>query len=92
LKEQSESVSVDPSKLTELQREMDQTENALKDAQQKHLGIENQLSLATGSKQQITRKIQELQHALSQASARFTALQKPATKTGKQPKLNYLVA
>lgn len=75
LQEQGESVSVDPAKLTELQREMDQTENALKNEQQKHQELDNQLSAATGSKQQIARKIQELQHALSLASARFTALQ-----------------
>ena len=74
LKEQSELVFVDSSKLTELQSEIDQTEYTLKEQNLKHQDIENQLSVAIQLKQQITGKIQELQHALSQATARFNAL------------------
>lgn len=74
LKEQSELVFVDSSKLTELQAEIDQTEYTLKEQSLKHQDIESQLSVAVQLKQQITNKIQALQHALSQVTARFNAL------------------
>lgn len=75
LKEQSELASIDQSRLTEQQLEMDQAEFALNDENRKHHEIENQLITATQFKQQITSTIQELQHTLSQATARFNALQ-----------------
>ncbi len=75
LKEKSELISIDPSRLTEQQLEMDQAEYALNEENRKHQDIENQLVAATQFKQQITNKIQELQHTLSQATARFNALQ-----------------
>ncbi|WP_297325113.1 chromosome segregation protein SMC [Nitrosomonas sp.] len=75
LKEQNELISVETSRLTELQSAMDQTECALQEQSLKHQDIENQLSAAIQYKQQITSKIQELQHALSQTTARFHALQ-----------------
>ena len=75
LKEQNELVSIDPSRLTELQLEMDQTENALNEENLKHQDKETQLNAATQFKQQINLEIQELQHTLSQATARFNALQ-----------------
>lgn len=75
LKEQSEFVLIDPSQLTELQQQIDNTENRLEEEQVKHQEIEIQLSAITQSKQHIVRGIQELQQTLSQASARHTALQ-----------------
>ncbi len=75
LKEQNELLSIDPSRLTELQLEMDQAEYTLKEQNLKHEDIENQLAAANKFKQQITTEIQELQHTLSQATARFNALQ-----------------
>jgi len=75
LKEQSELVFVDPSKLAELQSAMDETERTLQEQDLKHQDIENQLSVAVQYKQQVTSKTQTLQHALSQATARFGALQ-----------------
>lgn len=75
LKEQKELVSVDPDGLTKLQLEMDQAEQTLNEENRKHRDIENQFTAATQTKQQITGKIQELQHTLSQATARFNALQ-----------------
>ncbi len=74
-KEQSELISVETSKLTELQSAMDQAECASQEHSLKHQDIENQLSVAIQHKQQMTSKIQELQHALSQTTARFHALQ-----------------
>jgi len=74
LKEQSELVFVDSSKLTELQSKIDRAEYTLKEQNLKHQEIENHLSVAIQLKQQITSEIQELQHALSQATARFNAL------------------
>lgn len=75
LQEQSEFVLIDPSQLTELQHQIDNTENRLEEEQCKHQEIETQLSAITQSKQHIVRGIQELQQTLSQASARHTALQ-----------------
>jgi len=75
LKEQSELASFDQSRLTEQQLEMDQAESALNEENRKHQDNENQLITATQFKQQITSKIQELQNTLSQATARFNALQ-----------------
>jgi chromosome segregation protein len=75
LKEKSELISIDPSRLTEQQLEMDQAEYALNEENRKYQDIENQLVAATQFKQQITNKIQELQHTLSQATAHFNALQ-----------------
>ena len=74
-KEQNEFVLIDPAQLTELQHAIEQTESELKEEQRKHLKIEQQLSAAIHSKQQIAQKIQQSQHALSQAIARHTALQ-----------------
>lgn len=74
LQEQSEFVLIDPSQLAQLQQQIDSTENKLKEEQLKHQEIETQLSAITQSKQHIVRTIQELQQALSQASARHTAL------------------
>ncbi|NBQ68875.1 MAG: chromosome segregation protein SMC [Nitrosomonadaceae bacterium] len=75
LQEQNEFVLIDPSQLTQLQHQIDNTENKLKEEQLKQLEIETQLSAITQSKQHIARTIQELQQALSQASAGHTALQ-----------------
>ncbi|MER0171483.1 MAG: chromosome segregation protein SMC [Nitrosomonas sp.] len=75
LQEQSEFVLIDPSQLTELQQQIDNTENRLEEEQVKHQEIETQLSAITQSKQHIARTIHELQQTLSQASARHTALQ-----------------
>lgn len=75
LKEQNELVSIDPSRLTELQLEMDQAKNALNEENLKHQDKETQLNAATQFKQQINLEIQGLQHTLSLATARFNALQ-----------------
>jgi chromosome segregation protein len=75
LKEQSELVASDSSLLAERQLEMDQAECALKEHSLKHQDSEHRLSAAILHKQQVTDKVQELQHSLSQATARFSALQ-----------------
>lgn len=75
LKEQSELVSIDLAGLTKLQLEMDQADYALNEENRKHQDIENQLTAVTQFKQQVASKIQELQHTLSQTTARFNALQ-----------------
>jgi chromosome segregation protein len=75
LTEQNELASIDESMLIELQLKVDQAEYALKKESQEHQNLENQLSAAIKLKQQITNRTQELQHALSQATARFNALQ-----------------
>ncbi|SFE08766.1 chromosome segregation protein SMC [Nitrosomonas sp. Nm166] len=88
LQEQSELVFIDLSRLAELQLEMDQAENTLKQLNLKHQDIENQLSVANQRKHQITHEIQELQHALSQATARFNALQNLQQKLESNQNLN----
>lgn len=75
LTEQNELASIDESMLIELQLKVNQAEYALKEESQEHQNLENKLSAAIKLKQQITHKTQELQHALSQATARFNALQ-----------------
>ncbi len=87
LKEQSELASIDPAGLTKLQLEMDQAEHALNEENRKHQDIENQFTAATQFKQQITSKIQELQHTLSQTTARFNALQNLQQKLENDPSL-----
>ncbi len=87
LTEQSELVSIDPDGLTKLQLEMDQAEHALNEENRKHQDIENKFTAATQFKQQITSKIQELQHTLSQTTARFNALQNLQQKLENDPSL-----
>ena len=73
--EQNELASIDDSQLTVLQLKITQAELVLKEENQKYQAIESQLSAAVQLKQQIESENQELQHALSQAIARFNALQ-----------------
>ena len=92
LKEQNELASIDHSLLTELQLKVNQAEYTLKEESQKHQNIENQLSAAIKLKQQITSKIQELQHALSHATARFKALQNLQQKLENNENLNIWIS
>lgn len=73
--EQNELASIDDSQLTVLQLKITQAELVLKEENQKYQAIESQLSATVQLKQQIESENQELQHALSQAMARFNALQ-----------------
>jgi chromosome segregation protein len=75
LKEQTELAAIDQPRLIALESEISQIDLALQAEQQKHLDMQSQLSAAIQLKQTITNEIQELQHALSQATARFKALQ-----------------
>lgn len=88
LREQNELVFIDLSRLSELQLEMDQAENTLKQLNRKHHEIESQVSVANQRKNQIVHQIQELQHALSQATARFKALQNLQQKIESNQNLN----
>lgn len=72
--EQNELISIEPSRLIELQSEIEQIERALKDGNVKCQSLENHLSEATKNKHKITNKIQKLQQTLFQATARFAAL------------------
>lgn len=72
--EQNELISIESSRLTELQSEVAHIERALKDGILKCQNLENHLSDAIKNKQHITDNIQALQHTLSQAIARFSAL------------------
>ncbi|PSJ18848.1 chromosome segregation protein SMC [Nitrosomonas supralitoralis] len=86
--EQAELIFVESSMLTELQSKIDQIECALKAENLKCQNLENHLSKATKNKQQITSKIQELQHALTQATARFTALNNLQSRLNNNQDLN----
>lgn len=88
LKEQTELASVDQPQLIAIESTITQADHALLQEQQKHQGLEAQLSAAIQLKQQITSKSQELEHALSQAIARFKALQNLQQKLDNNQNLN----
>lgn len=73
--EQNESERIDPWKLSELEAATKQTESAFNEENLKIQKTQNELSIAIKNKEQIATKIQELQQAKSQATARFDALQ-----------------
>ncbi len=75
LKEQNDLISIDSTRLNELTLEMNKTEHALNDLNLEYQDLERQLFASNQSQQNITHQIQELQHTLSQATARFNALQ-----------------
>ncbi len=74
LNEQTGLISTHPSQLEQLQQALDKMKCALQKQSLKQQTIEKQLAASTEYKQQITSKIQNLQHKLSQIMARFNAL------------------
>ncbi|SEP92363.1 chromosome segregation protein SMC [Nitrosomonas ureae] len=86
--EQNELISIEPSMLMELQSEIAHIERALKDGTLKCKSLENHLSDAAINKQHIIDNIQALQHALSQAIARFSALDDLQKKLNNNQDLN----
>jgi chromosome segregation protein len=74
LKEQNELIPGDPFKLNALQSEMDEATNLSKEQNLNHENLKNQHLSAIQHQQLIANKIQQLQHALSQVTARFQAL------------------
>ncbi len=75
VKEQSDLISIDSTRLNELKLEMNKTEHALNNLNLEYQDLEHQFFASNQSQQNITHHIQELQHTLSQATARFSALQ-----------------
>ncbi len=89
LKEQTELAAIDQPRLIALESEISQIDLALQAEQQKHLDMQRQLSAAIQLKQTITNETQELQHALSQSTARFKALQNLQQKLDNNQNLSY---
>ncbi|MBX3617801.1 chromosome segregation protein SMC [Nitrosomonas sp.] len=75
INEQNESERIDPWQLSELEAVSKQTENAFNERNSETQKAQNELSSAIKNKEQVALKIQELQQTISQASARFDALQ-----------------
>ncbi|MGZ0020709.1 chromosome segregation protein SMC [Nitrosomonas sp. wSCUT-2] len=75
IKEKNESEYIDPQKLVELEAAAKQMEEALNEENHALLGAQNQLSDRIAKKEQIAAQLQKTQQAISQATARFNALQ-----------------
>lgn len=88
MQEQKEFAVIDPDQMAELQHKTSHAEQTLQAAQQKQQILENQLLAATATKQQTASKLQELQHALSQTTARHAALQNLQQKLETNQHLN----
>ncbi|MER2512386.1 MAG: chromosome segregation protein SMC [Nitrosomonas ureae] len=86
--EQNELIPIQPSRLMELQSETAHIEHTLKDGTLKCQSLENHLSDANKNKQQIIGNIQARQHTLSQAIARFSALNDLQKKLNNNQDLN----
>lgn len=75
IKEKNESEYIDPQKLVELEAATKQMEKALTEENHALQNAQNQLSDRVAKKEQIAAQLQKTQQAISQATARFNALQ-----------------
>lgn len=86
--EKNELEYIDPRKLAELETAIKQTENTLNAENLVSRNTQNELSAAQASKEQTAAQVLELQQAISQATARFEALQNLQRKLEENQDLN----